>query len=350
MTHTIDVTADGLVIDGALVAQLERGVLTEIFGEPRIVEPGDPSADPDRQLARSWMVWDEKGVAAGLSRSGEPGDLWVRLAEDPQREGHDPRARTRIVPETVFAGTVTVSGAQPVDAVPIEKLRNAQTGVMAEAGEWEVLCYLNHTELAGVMGSALNGTVDEQGADGVADALRAIANPFRELAIGSFTPGRRRKPTTKPSGKWKQSPPTVPVVKLPTFAWRAAIIQELMYEQGVLEPRFDVDDFARDRGPHSFDPQDYMGEMIPSVRTWFRKLPVPAALAENIEHLVLDGGNDIYLQLIPQWDGEDESFDIRSLKDDDVAPFAKLRSVDDVGGFLGPRARKTLEDRGITVR
>ncbi|QQB14040.1 hypothetical protein I6H47_14885 [Brevibacterium casei] len=89
--------------------------------------------------------------------------------------------------------------------------------------------------------------------------------------------------------------------------------------------------------------------MIPSVRTWFRRLPVSAALVENIEHLVLDGGNDICLQLIPQWDGEDESFDIRSLKDDDVAPFTRLRSVDDVGGFLAPRARKTLEDRGITV-
>ena len=72
-------------------------------------------------------------------------------------------------------------------------------------------------------------------------------------------------------------------------------------------------------------------------------------LAERSETLVLDGGNDIYLQLIPQWDGEDDAFTITSLKEADLAPFTNLKKVQDIGGFLRPRARTALVKHGIEV-
>jgi hypothetical protein len=151
------------------------------------------------------------------------------------------------------------------------------------------------------------------------------------------------------SGTWKVPAATEPVLEIASFPFRLAIIQELMFGQDLLTPRFDVHDFAADRGAQSFDPDEVGYEVIPAVRDWFRELPIPARLAEHVETLVLDGGNDVYLQLIPQWDGEDASFDIERLTARDLAPFIRLRAVDDIGGFLGPRARKALIDRGVTV-
>ena len=151
------------------------------------------------------------------------------------------------------------------------------------------------------------------------------------------------------SGNWAVPSATEPVLEIASFPFRLAIIQELMFRQHLLTPRFDVHDFARDRGAQSFDPDQIGYEIIPAVRDWFRDLPIPARLASHVETLVLDGGNDVYLQLIPQWDGEDDSFDIASLTADDLAPFTRLRAVDDIGGFLGPRARTALMDRGVIV-
>ena len=67
-----------------------------------------------------------------------------------------------------------------------------------------------------------------------------------------------------------------------------------------------------------------------------------------MQRLYFDGGNDIYLQLIPQWDGEDEQFNITALSPQELAQFPMLREV--VGThWLSEAAQQLLRERGIAV-
>jgi hypothetical protein len=78
---------------------------------------------------------------------------------------------------------------------------------------------------------------------------------------------------------------------------------------------------ARHHAKRDIDPDSYYFEMIPEVKAWFDGLPVPASLAEHVQRLSFDGGNDIYLELIPQWDGEDEQFNVTALSAQELAQF-----------------------------
>lgn len=49
----------------------------------------------------------------------------------------------------------------------------------------------------------------------------------------------------------------------------------------------------------SFDPIE------PAIE-YFKELPIPKNLAEKVEVIDMDGGNEIFLNIIPQWDGEDD--------------------------------------------
>ena len=55
------------------------------------------------------------------------------------------------------------------------------------------------------------------------------------------------------------------------FNFKLAIIQELMYEQNVLEPRFDVYSFCESDNL-SVDPEDFYVEPIPEVQDYFEQL------------------------------------------------------------------------------
>jgi len=53
-----------------------------------------------------------------------------------------------------------------------------------------------------------------------------------------------------------------------------------------------------------------------------------ASLAALVTALYFDGGNEVYAQLIPFWDGEDDVFDIESLTDDDICQLPNLKTID----------------------
>ena len=54
--------------------------------------------------------------------------------------------------------------------------------------------------------------------------------------------------------------------------------------------------------------------------------------------LTIDGGAQVYLQIIPHWDGEDDAFDITSV--DDAALLPKLKVFD-----FGDRTQAAQEAR-----
>ncbi|GAA3595038.1 hypothetical protein GCM10022198_18590 [Klugiella xanthotipulae] len=307
--------------------------------------PDDPMPDKNGIIANTVVTWDLAGVFALTKGNDEAVELRILLANDPDGDATVPAQFAHKRPSHLLSGILTVDGRAPLDAIPAEELRNAYLFLNVNTGNWRAIFFLNATECGEIQRMESSERRAKAETDEVADIVRAAPHPFAWVSISYNTP----KIVKKSSGKWKHPAPSEPSLELASFPFRLAVIQELMYEQDALSPRFDVYDFAQDQGARSFDPYELGDEIIPSVRTWFRKLSIPVRLAERVETLVLDGGNDIYRQLIPHWDGEDDVFDIKSVKNEDLAPFTRLRKIQDIGGLLGPRAQATLIKRGIEV-
>jgi hypothetical protein len=113
-------------------------------------------------------------------------------------------------------------------------------------------------------------------------------------------------------------------VQFKDFNFKLAVIERLMYEQGVLTPRFDVCDFVAAYTERQIDIEKEGYDIIPEVRAYFEQLEIPAELLPRIEEIDQDGGN-IYLQICPFWDGEDDLFNIQSAEDAALLP--NLKSV-----------------------
>lgn len=103
--------------------------------------------------------------------------------------------------------------------------------------------------------------------------------------------------------------------------FKLAVVQELMYNQNLL-PHFDLREYAEKEGfqydRESFDP-------IPEALAYFDALEVPVELAEKITEIYMDGGNEIYMEIAPQWDGVDDVFNITDYSD--VQHFPHLKEM-----------------------
>ncbi len=113
-------------------------------------------------------------------------------------------------------------------------------------------------------------------------------------------------------------------VKFKDFNFKLAIIEIVMYEQNILVPRFDVYRFAKSYTGRQIDIEQEGHEIIPEVKRCFEQLEISASALLNIEEINQDG-SDIYLQLCPFWDGEDDTFNIQSA--DDAAMLPRLKAV-----------------------
>lgn len=103
--------------------------------------------------------------------------------------------------------------------------------------------------------------------------------------------------------------------------FKLAVVQELMYDQELL-PKFDLREYAAEQG---FTYDDGSFEAVPEALAYFEALEVPAELAGKITEITMDGGNEIYLEIAPNWDGEDGVFDIADFAD--VEHFPNLKSM-----------------------
>lgn len=112
--------------------------------------------------------------------------------------------------------------------------------------------------------------------------------------------------------------------------FKLTVINELMYIQEVLQPKLEVYDFIeKQRNLTSSEAYDIIEEegyeIIPEVLQYFKNLEITSEMVENIEELHMDGGDEIYGQIIPFWDGEDDVFSVNSAVDAKLLP--NLKSV-----------------------
>lgn len=133
------------------------------------------------------------------------------------------------------------------------------------------------------------------------------------------------------------------------FNFKLLVIEQLMYTDEVLAPPFRIADVLREQG-HGGDAWKYAYEndlahkVVPQAREYFERLEIGPDLLATVEELCLDGGNEVYQECAPVWDGEDDLFDVASLEDLDLVP--NLRRV--LGAeFLSDEQQAVLLARGI---
>ncbi|CAM1363181.1 conserved hypothetical protein [Tenacibaculum litoreum] len=114
--------------------------------------------------------------------------------------------------------------------------------------------------------------------------------------------------------------------------FKLAVINELMYVQEVLQPKLDVYEFIeKQRDLTSSEAYDIIEEegyeIIPEVLEYFKNLELTSEMVENIEELNMDGGDEIYGQITPFWNGEDDVFSVNSAVDSTLLPNLKRISL-----------------------
>ncbi len=107
--------------------------------------------------------------------------------------------------------------------------------------------------------------------------------------------------------------------------FKLAVIQVLMYDLEVLEPSFDIYDFADRYSTEEIDTESM--EVISPALEYFEALSIPKKYAEEVKEIYMDGGNEIYMNIIPQWDGEDETFDLNELSLSELQQFPNLKEA-----------------------
>ncbi|RSN37411.1 hypothetical protein DMC61_01835 [Amycolatopsis sp. WAC 04169] len=139
------------------------------------------------------------------------------------------------------------------------------------------------------------------------------------------------------------------------FNFKLLVIDKLMYQDKLIEPRFQIADVLHAKGATGdlweyLCEQDLLNTVLDEARQYFTDLELTPDQLATVDELVTDGGLDIYHQCSPFWDGEDDLFDLTSL--DDLALLPNLRVIHDIAGAIMavPGAEDTLKARGIAVR
>ena len=139
------------------------------------------------------------------------------------------------------------------------------------------------------------------------------------------------------------------------FNFKLLIIQELMYNQKLIKPQFDLDEFARWYKKREINLEEEEGELIPEAVDYFKKLPIPKKLSKKIKSIRQDGGNTIYSNLINSWDGENGIFDV--LNFEDVIHFPNLKEIkiletaywNEANAKIQLKSIQELREKGIGV-
>ncbi|MFP7707395.1 DUF6892 domain-containing protein [Trueperella sp. LYQ141] len=104
--------------------------------------------------------------------------------------------------------------------------------------------------------------------------------------------------------------------------FKLAVIEVLMYDLGLLQPSFNIFDFANAHPEEEIDTEST--QIIQPALEFFKALTIPASFAPYVETIYMDGGNETYMNIVPQWDGEDDSFDLNAVTLEELKQFPHL--------------------------
>lgn len=93
-----------------------------------------------------------------------------------------------------------------------------------------------------------------------------------------------------------------------SLQFKLAVINEL------LEFGFFQEELAALRTQY-WSEDNWEHQPIPEILDFFENLEISEEQLAGIKSICFDGGNDIYFHLVPNWDGEDDYFNIDSIED-----------------------------------
>jgi len=112
------------------------------------------------------------------------------------------------------------------------------------------------------------------------------------------------------------------MAKQPVFKdlnFKLAVIEQLMYQQQVLQPAFDVRTFIGPEKWAKVDREKHSFKAVPGVKKYFRDLVISAELLEKVT-IIDQNYHTAYHQVTPFWDGEGDEFNITSIEDLALVP------------------------------
>ena len=122
------------------------------------------------------------------------------------------------------------------------------------------------------------------------------------------------------------------------YPFKLAVVQQLMYEQELLENRYTGGDqyFERYTDAAEASDEESIRRLKPYIMQgtqFFRDLNIPLSLADEITELYVGAESNVYYQINPQWldfdeyfeDGKD--FDIMDISEREIRQFPKLASI-----------------------
>lgn len=161
-----------------------------------------------------------------------------------------------------------------------------------------------------------------------------VEDGFREAAeMASRDVEVNYVPPKKKTSKYKQKSYNEPLCVFDSFNFKLIIVEQLMYKKKLIQPEFDIYEFAKEYSRRNIDVDEEGYEPIKEAVKWFKDLQIPLSLADEVTELVWDGGLHVFHQIIPFWDGEDDYFDIKKLSKQELSQFKNLKNVTAGEGF-----------------
>jgi hypothetical protein len=328
MSQKIDINLDkdGIRINGVFAPKITASFLKSTIGEPRVIE-----REGKENVV---LMWDDLGITASTKDDKENVRtfyLYPHLGEE---------KRYFDTPASDFLGALTLANRPFLEKIPQKKLSEAYLFIEnVRLGDWKINADLSKELTEKIEAYEISHRVENP--DEIADLVKNAPHPFHEISI-SFEPKRIS------SGKYIHKTPADNVLSFDTFNFKLAVVQVLMYDKELLEPKFDVYDFAKDYTKREIDVDAEGDEPIREAKKWFDALPISAALAKHVEELYLDGGNEIYMQIWPFWDGEDDYFDAKKLSEAELKQFPNLKKITGTANLFS-KASKIIEASGIQM-
>lgn len=113
------------------------------------------------------------------------------------------------------------------------------------------------------------------------------------------------------------------------FNFKLAVIEELMYKQQVIQPRFDLGVFVQEYALREISIAEEGDRPIPEIREYFDRLVLTKDHLAHVTKLVVSSGQQVQHQIIPFRSGEDGYFDVHSLED--LRHLPNLRVLQGIG-------------------
>lgn len=271
--------------------------LAEKLGPARIVLQNgtrkSPMAGRESSYTQALALWDELGLQGWLDENEQAiKTLGVRVA-----------AQGEYAVRQTFDGAVWIGSKDYREA------------------SWKDFAGFAHTlKLGGfTVYTRLPGPVPEE-----QSAQKAKLEALSAMVQISWKEPEKK---TAKAQKYKVSKPTEPVLHFDTFNFKLAVMEVLMYEKGLLAPKLDAHEFAREYSRRKIDIDAEGYEPIPEIRKWLEQYPVPERLAPEVTEIEMDGGSEIYTQLCPFWDGEDGAFDLNAITEAELRQFPNLKHI-----------------------